>query len=129
MSEPNVGGRPRIIETPERFDELVEEYRQLCADREDPVTFTGMALHLGFESRQSFYAYGKLEGFSYPVRKARAMVEAEYEKRLAGNNVAGAIFALKNHGWSDRQELGLSGFDGGPVSVAVTRRVVDADEP
>ena len=32
------------------------------------------------------------------------MVEHEYEKRLFGSNVAGAIFALKNHGWSDRHD-------------------------
>ena len=103
MSKQKVG-RPRIVETPEEFDRLVEEYRALCTENEIPVTFSGMARHLGFVSRQSLYDYEKREGFSYPVKRAQLMVEHEYEKRLHGNNVAGAIFALKNHGWSDRHD-------------------------
>ena len=53
MSETKRVGRPRVVETPEEFDALVEEYRALCAENEAPVTFTGMARHLGFASRQS----------------------------------------------------------------------------
>ena len=37
------------------------------------------------------------------------MVEAEYEARLSGNSPAGAIFALKNCGWSDKHEYEHSG--------------------
>ena len=80
---------------------------------------------IGFASRQSLYDYGKREGVSYPVKRARLLVEAEYERRLSGNNVAGAIFALKNHGWSDKHELRHSGDEGGPVEMVVTRRIVD----
>ena len=32
-------------------------------------------------------------------------MEERYEQQLSGNNVAGSIFALKNHGWSDKQEV------------------------
>ena len=32
-------------------------------------------------------------------------MEMEYEKRLHGNNPTGAIFALKNFGWPDRQQI------------------------
>lgn len=110
-------GRPRIIESPEEFDRLVEEYRAECKRDEVPVTFTGMALHLGFCNRRSFYDYATYEGFSLPVQKAMALVECEYEKRLAGQNVAGAIFALKNHGWTDRQDLTHAGPDGGPIKT------------
>ena len=107
------GGRPPIIASSEEFDTLVEEYRTLCTEQKIPVTFTGMALHLGFASRRSFYDYEKREGFSHSVKRARMLVEAEYERRLHGNNVAGAIFALKNHGWSDRQEHAHSRTDSG----------------
>ena len=107
------GGRPRIIETPEEFSRLVDEYVQQCRDSKSVVTFTGMALHLGFASRQSFYDYGKREGFSYSVSRARLLVEAEYERRLYGKSPQGAIFALKNYGWSDR--LDVAAPDGIPL--------------
>jgi hypothetical protein len=32
-------------------------------------------------------------------------IENIYEKGLKGRNPAGAIFALKNFGWKDRQEI------------------------
>jgi len=36
-------------------------------------------------------------------------IENEYEKLLISNNTTGAIFALKNFGWTDKQEHELSG--------------------
>jgi hypothetical protein len=119
MSEPNLGGRPRIIESPEEFDRLVAEYRDWCRENEEPVTFTGMALHLGFADRQSFYDYAKREGFSCSVKTAKTLVENEYEKRLAGQNVAGSIFALKNHGWTDKQ---VQEHTGDALPVLVVKR-------
>ena len=106
-----------MIASPAEFEVLVEEYRTLCAEQDVPVTFAGMASHLGFASRQSLYDYEKREGFSYPVKRARLLVEAEYERRLWGSNVAGAIFALKNHGWSDKHELRHSGSGDGPIKI------------
>ena len=32
-------------------------------------------------------------------------MEAYYEERLVENHAAGAIFALKNFGWNDKQEF------------------------
>jgi hypothetical protein len=117
----NGRGRPRIIKTPEEFDAKVEAFRQLCEERGDPVTFTGMAVYLGFADRRSFYDYAKEPGFSLSVKRAQSLVETEYEKRLAGNNVAGSIFALKNHGWSDRQDLAVGGTEDGLPILIVKR--------
>jgi hypothetical protein len=102
-------GRPAIIETPAEFDRLVDEYRDLCRYLGEPVTFAGMAAHLGFASRQSFYDYEKRPDFSYSVKRARLLVEAEYEKKLSSTAPTGAIFALKNHGWNDKQQVEHSG--------------------
>ena len=33
----------------------------------------------------------------------------EYEKALQGRSPTGAIFALKNFGWTDKQDVELSG--------------------
>lgn len=108
-------GRPRLVESPEEFAEKAAEYFEECADDEVPVTITGLALSLGFESRQSFYDYEKRPDFSYVVKRARLTVEHSYEARLAEPKPTGAIFALKNMGWSDRREV--SGPNGGPIET------------
>ncbi len=68
-------------------------------------TISGLCLHLGFESRQSFYDYQKKDKFSYTIKRARLRIEKEYEEQLQVGNTVGAIFALKNLGWSDKQEI------------------------
>ncbi len=69
------------------------------------ITITGLVLHLGFCDRQSFYDYEKRPEFSYTIKKARTFIEQEYEECLKQGNCTGAIFALKNFGWTDRQEI------------------------
>lgn len=98
-------GRPPLFSTPEFMEEKIKEYFDSLKGTEEPVTITGLCLFLGFESRQSFYDYEKREGFSYTVKRARMRVENSYEQSLRGNNVAGPVFALKNLGWADRQEI------------------------
>ena len=117
MNKPKKVGRPRIVETPEEFDYLVDWYEAHCINDSTTVSFTGMARFLGFVSRESLYAYGKREEFSDSVKRARLMVEEAYELRLWGRNVAGAICALKNHGWSDRQSPEHSTVVGGVIRV------------
>jgi len=120
-------GRPRTIESPEQFDALVDEYIALCKEEKRPVTWTGMALHLGFSSRQSIDEYQNYEGYSYSVKRAKSLVELAYEERLHGNSPTGAIFALKNMQWSDKQELDHSSKDGSMQAVdRVTVEVVSA---
>lgn len=71
---------------------------------EVPVpTITGLAIFLGFESRQSFYDYEKNPKHSYTIKRARMFIEREYEEQLQVGNTTGAIFALKNMGWIDKQ--------------------------
>ncbi|MCT4135053.1 hypothetical protein HZP67_09975 [Elizabethkingia anophelis] len=69
-------------------------------------TITGLAIFLGFESRQSLYDYSKKDGFAYSIKKALLHVENNYEKGLASDKVAGFVFALKNMGWTDNLKLG-----------------------
>ncbi|CAB4140100.1 DNA-packaging protein gp3, partial [uncultured Caudovirales phage] len=69
-------------------------------------TITGLVLHLGFESRQSFYDYEEKPEFTYTVKRARTLIEKEYEEMMqTASTPAGAIFALKNMGWKDKQEI------------------------
>lgn len=96
-------GRPRKFDNPEQLERLIEEYYLST----DVPTITGLCLYLGFESRQSFYDYEKNEGFSYIIKRARLQMEHEYEKQLfrTEGQVTGPIFALKNFGWKDRQDI------------------------
>ena len=87
--------------TPDEMQEQIELY----FTTEDDVTITGIALFLGFESRQSLYDYEKMEGYSYIIKRARLFVERDYEKGLKTQYSSGSIFALKNMGWTDKQEI------------------------
>lgn len=108
--ERNLGGRPRLYATPEQFESKVGEYEAFCEQKGYPITWTGLALFMGFSSRQSIDEYAKYEGFSDCVKKAKSFVEWHYEMKLAsGESPAGSIFALKNFGWKDKQETEISG--------------------
>lgn len=119
--------RPKTIKTPEEFYHKVEDYFEWVRgefhwdvgsdedgnpidekiwDRDpEPVTITGLCLHLGFASKQSLYDYCSYEDFKDVANWARLRVENYYEKGLHGRTVTGHIFALKNMGWSDRREV------------------------
>lgn len=49
--------------------------------------------------------------YSNSVKRFRQLIEAEYEERMHKNNPAGAIFALKNMGWRDQQDVKLGADD------------------
>lgn len=98
-------GRPAKFNSAEELQFAIDKY----LDEAEIKTVTGLALHLGFESRQSFYDYEEKEEFSYIIKKARLHVEVAYEERLSGNSPTGAIFALKNMGWKDKTEVEQSG--------------------
>lgn len=104
----NPVGRPRKIDSPETFDNLVDTYILTCQDPGNPkaITLTGMVLALGLCSKDSFYDYEQFPEFTDSVKRARLLVEHEYENRLvAGSNAAAPIFALKNFGWKDKHEV------------------------
>lgn len=92
-------GRPPIWSDPEAFSDAVDAYFE---QEKDSATWTGLALHLGFSSRDSLNDYKKLPEFSDSVKKALLRIECKYEKAMM-KQPAGAIFALKNFGWIDKQ--------------------------
>lgn len=118
--EINLGGAPPMFATPELLRDKIQEYFEAGVKKrkvtigkapntkieEIPVpTITGLTIHLGFSSRQSFYDYEKRDGFSYTIKRARLFIECEYEEQLQHGNTTGAIFALKNMGWFDKSEV------------------------
>jgi hypothetical protein len=111
-------GRPRKYASPEALDEAVDAYVAQCKAEDEPITWTGLALGLGFHGRGELDNYEGYDGFSHSVKRAKAIVQHAYERRLHGNSPTGAIFALKNMGWSDRHEV--TGADGQPLQVHIS---------
>ena len=98
-------GRPPTYKKPSELLEKAKKYIAECEILTEPLTITGVCLYCGFESRQSFYAYEKKSDFSYTIKSIRLVIENSYELKLHGKSYSGAIFALKNMGWSDKQEI------------------------
>ena len=109
--EKNLGGRPRKFETAEQLEAEINNYFkefyevESLEDLKRKPTVAGLALRLGFESRQSIYDYAEDEKFSYVIKRAILAIEDFHESSLSGNNVTGHVFWLKNHGWKDKSEV------------------------
>lgn len=119
-----MAGRPPIYDTPEKLERAIEEYFEKCQPEPftingEPVrdakgnvvmnhkvpTTAGLALHLGYESRQSLYDQkGRGEEFSYIIKRAIMAIEDRHESNLQGTTPTGSIFWLKNHKWVDKFE-------------------------
>lgn len=95
-------GRPRIFESPEEFVELSNAYFR--ESQGQPISWTGLCLAVGCNSRQALDRYKKGDHgqeFVGPIKNALLVVERFYEEVLDG---AKAIFVLKNFDWTDRTE-------------------------
>lgn len=116
-------GRPPVFDTPEQLQGAIDDYfnygvrkkkiavkvgSNITIQEIEFPTITGLCYHIGFESRQSFYDMEKRPNFSYTVKRARLFIEGEYELLLNSGNVTGAIFALKNFGWTDKTETDIT---------------------
>jgi len=101
----NNGGRPALYSTPAELQDQIDDY----FDQEDTkFTVCGLALFLGFTSRQSLLDYQNKDEFTDIIKKARLRIECGYEELLQKPGCTGIIFALKNMGWVDKVETDLS---------------------
>lgn len=76
-----------------------------------PLTITGLALALGFNSRQSLLNYQDKEDFVDTIMRAKARVEQYAEERLFDKDGAnGAKFSLANNftGWKEKVEADVN---------------------
>lgn len=113
-------GRPPMFQDPAEMQAAIDDYLETTAIK----TISGLAYHLGFESRQSFYDYEKVPEFSYTIKRARTKIEINYEEKLIGNNPTGPIFALKNLGWKDRTEVAPVDPDGNALNPIININVI-----
>ena len=128
MSEAKVG-RPLMYKTKEEIQEKIDAYFEECKGRplvdEDgcvmtdksgspiiidskPLTITGLALALGFNSRQALLNYQGRKEFNDTITRAKTRVEQYAEERLFDKDGAnGAKFSLANNfeGWKEKQQI------------------------
>lgn len=109
-------GRPRKFKSPEELKESIEEY--LNETPRDEWTITGLALALDtsrkvlldYENMEENDLYSDIEEddrafFSNTIKKAKELIENSYEIDLKKSGRTGTIFALKNFGWKDSQQI------------------------
>jgi hypothetical protein len=130
-TEKNKEGRPLKYKTEKQLQTAIDTYFRKCKPKMlknskgkiltnsngvpiielNPPTLSGLALHLGFASRQSVYDYEERGEFSYTVKVARLRCENWVETGLLAGSVnpSAGNFVLKNYGWKDKQEIEQTG--------------------
>lgn len=111
-------GRPPKYKSKEEIQTKIDEYFAKCEGEiavidgksvrvgARPLTITGLALALGFNSRQSLLNYQGKKEFLDTITRAKARVEQYTEERLFDKDGAnGAKFSLANNfeGWKEKQ--------------------------
>lgn len=84
-----------------------DKYGRVIVVESHPPTVTGLALSLGFASRQSLLNYQGKKEFLDTITRAKARVEEYTEGRLFDRDgVGGAKFSLEhNFGWQQEQNV------------------------
>lgn len=95
-------GRPLKFPTVESLQERIDLY--FNNTKEEEWTVTGLALALD-TNRDTLINYTERPEYFDTIKKAKEMVHNAYEKDLRRKGRSGDIFALKNFGWSDKQEI------------------------
>lgn len=107
-------GRPLKWESPEEITEIIDSYFEETS--KDEITLTGLCLALE-TNKQTLANYQEKPEFNHIINIAKMRIENAYEISLRKNGRSGDIFALKNFGWSDRQEIEHSGKIDSDVNV------------
>lgn len=98
-------GQPLKFQSVEELQKLIDKYFD-----ETPFTqwmITGLAVALD-TSRQTLINYESKDGYFDAIKRAKLKIEYAYEARLAKRGGAGDIFALKNFGWKDKQDVDVT---------------------
>ena len=130
-----MAGRKRKFKTVEQMQKAIDNYFRRQKRNNRPLTVQGLALALGFTTRQSLFNYEgytdeKDKSFLDTIKKAKLQIEEnKLEGMLSGDyNTAGVIFDLKNnHGHTDKVEHDHT-TKGDKIGVAPIQWVNDKPE-
>ena len=96
------GGRPLKFQSVEELEKKIGEYFENVES--DAWTITGLANALD-TSRETLMNYELKEQYFDTIKRAKGKIEEAYEIDLRKKGNSGTIFALKNFGWKDKQEV------------------------
>ena len=109
-----MAGRPLKFQSVEELQQAIDAYFAEMKESVyinadgipvyEPLTITGLALALD-TTRKTLMEYEEKDEFSNTIKKAKTRIENYAEKRIFGTSPTGAIFALKNYGWKDTQDV------------------------
>jgi hypothetical protein len=103
----NDTGRPEKFLDPKELEKKGMKYIDDCRNNKKPITVTGLCLCLE-TTRDTLMEYQRKKEFSDTIKRLKLYAEnyaEEYLYNPNGRAVVGAIFALKNFGWSDKLEV------------------------
>lgn len=123
-AQKNPVGKPLAFKSPKELQEKIDEYFAYCDNKvkqvynkelgdhilisnPEPYTVSGLGVWLGVD-RHTIVNYGKKEEYFTTIKKARARVEADVERRMNDKETftPGLIFNAKNNfGWVDKAEV------------------------
>jgi hypothetical protein len=102
-------GRPMKFKTVKELKDKCDAFFARMDKKNLPYTITGLALALQ-TSRETLCDYQEKDDYSDTIKEAKLKCQNYAEQRLyMGGQAAGPIFALKNFGWSDKQEIDHTG--------------------
>jgi hypothetical protein len=134
-----IKGKYRMVKTPPK-KEGEKPTRTKTWDREPEfATISGLALFLGFSSRQVFDDCMHKGKYAEILKRGCLRIEAFYESRLHQHSTSGAIFALKSMGWNEKHEtktteetnlktLSIKIIETGPKPVHTEKEVTLEDQ-
>lgn len=100
-------GNELKFKSPYILGEVINAYFDQCDEDGLPYTLTGLCLATGL-TKATLLRYARTGPHVSVINQARLIIQHQLEMRLLGpGRATGAIFALKQFGWSDRgtQEL------------------------
>lgn len=136
METKNKGGRPRKFQDLAALQAAIDGFFESCykVDEEtgervqvEPFTITGLALALDtsretlMDVENSNGPYSEDRRYSDAIKRAKLRCQQYAERRMfQARNPAGAIFALKNYGWRDTQDINHT-LDGLEIVVGLPK--------
>ena len=110
-SKVDLGGRPYKFQDPVELRQRLEDYFNKTPPKK--WTITGLALSLecdrdtllNYETNKNGQKDKVPEEVIRLIKKAKLFVHNSYELSLRDKGRSGDIFALKNFGWVDKQEI------------------------
>lgn len=100
---------------------VLNKYGEPVIINAKPPTITGLALAIGFNSRQALLNYQDNKDFNDTVTRAKSIVEAYAEARLFDKDGAnGAKFSLANNykGWAEKSQIDIGNTGDKPFEVS-----------